>query len=91
MKLRVYALAVAAGLGLADASIVTLALPDILSDLDTTVEGVAAVIGVYTVVLAALLVPAERLARTAAGLQERPRGTGVRTPAGHPGTNLPLR
>ena len=53
MTLRAYALAVAAGLGLADASIVTLALPDILRELDTSVEGVAAVIGVYTVVLAA--------------------------------------
>jgi MFS family permease len=54
-------LAVAAGLALADASIVTLALPRLLSDLHATVEGVAAVIGVYTVVLAAALLPAERL------------------------------
>ena len=52
MSPRAYVLAIAAGLGLADASIVTLALPDILRDLDTSVEGVAAVIGVYTVVLA---------------------------------------
>jgi MFS family permease len=59
---RAYALAIAAGLGLADASIVTLALPDILSELDTTVEGVAAVIGAYTVVLALALVPLERAA-----------------------------
>ena len=56
-------LAVAAGLALADASIVTLALPELLVDLDTSVEGVAAVIGVYTVVLAAALLPAERVAR----------------------------
>jgi predicted MFS family arabinose efflux permease len=56
-------LAVAAGLALADASIVTLALPRLLSDLHATVEGVAAVIGVYTVVLAAALMPAERLRR----------------------------
>jgi hypothetical protein len=62
MRPRDLALAVAAGLGLADASIVTLALPDILSDLDTTVEGVAAVIGAYTVVLAIALVPFERAA-----------------------------
>lgn len=34
-----------------------------LVELDTTVEGVAAVIGAYTVVLALLLVPAERAAR----------------------------
>ena len=52
MTPRAYVLAIAAGVGLADASIVTLALPDILRDLNTSVEGVAAVIGVYTVVLA---------------------------------------
>jgi hypothetical protein len=57
-------LAVAAGLALADASIVTLALPQLLTELDATVEGVAAVIGVYTVVLALALLPAERLRRT---------------------------
>ena len=62
MSPRAYVLAIAAGLGLADASIVTLALPDILSDLNTTVEGVAAVIGVYTVVLAITLIPFERAA-----------------------------
>jgi hypothetical protein len=56
-------LAVAAGLALADASIVTLALPRLLTELDATVEGVAAVIGVYTVVLAVALLPAERLRR----------------------------
>ena len=48
-------IAVGIALALADASIVTLALPPMLDDLDTTVEGVAAVIGVYTAVLAALL------------------------------------
>jgi MFS family permease len=62
VSVRAYALAIAAGLGLADASIVTLALPDILHALDTTVEGVAAVIGAYTVVLAVTLVPFERAA-----------------------------
>jgi hypothetical protein len=62
VSVRAYALAIAAGLGLADASIVTLALPDILHALDTTVEGVAAVIGAYTVVLAVALVPFERAA-----------------------------
>jgi predicted MFS family arabinose efflux permease len=56
-------IAVAAGLALADASIVALALPEILLELDTTVEGVAAVIGVYTAVLALALLPAERLRR----------------------------
>jgi MFS family permease len=62
MSPRAIALAVAAGLGLADASIVTLALPDVLRELNTTVEGVAAVIGVYTVVLAVALIPLERAA-----------------------------
>jgi predicted MFS family arabinose efflux permease len=56
-------LAVAAGLALADASIVTLALPQLLGELHTTVEGVASILGVYTVVLAATLLPAERLQR----------------------------
>src|SRR4051794_10422659 len=56
-------LATAAGLALADASIVTLALPRLLTELHATVEGVAAVIGVYTVVLAAALIPAERIRR----------------------------
>jgi hypothetical protein len=56
-------LAAAAGLALADASIVTLALPRLLTQLHATVEGVAAVIGVYTVVLAVALLPAERLRR----------------------------
>jgi MFS family permease len=45
-------IAVASGLALADAAVVTLALPQILLDLDTSVEGVAAVIAVYTGVLA---------------------------------------
>jgi hypothetical protein len=45
-------IAIAAGLALADAAVVTLALPQLLLELDTTVEGVAAVIGVYTAVLA---------------------------------------
>ena len=56
-------IAIGAALALADASVVTLALPPMLDDLDTTVEGVAAVIGVYTLVLAALLPAASRLRR----------------------------
>ena len=55
-------LALAAGVALADGSIVTLGLPQILGDLNTTVEGVAAVIGVYTLVLALALLPLERAA-----------------------------
>jgi hypothetical protein len=65
VRLRHLLITVAAGLALADASVVTLALPDLLVDLHTTVEGVAAVIGVYTVVLAAALIPAERAMRRA--------------------------
>src|ERR687897_589423 len=48
-------IAIAAGLALADAAVVILALPPLLIELDTTVEGVAAVIGVYTAVLALAL------------------------------------
>jgi MFS family permease len=51
------------GLALADASVVTLALPELIIELSTTVEGVAAVLAVYTLVLAAALIPAERLRR----------------------------
>jgi len=65
VRLRHPLIAVAAGLALADASVVTLALPDLLVDLHTTVDGVAAVIGVYTVVLALALIPAERAMRRA--------------------------
>ena len=56
-------LAAGVALALADASVVTLALPPLLRELDTTVEGVAAVIGVFTLVLAAALIPAEMLRR----------------------------
>ncbi|MFA4927278.1 MAG: MFS transporter [Patulibacter sp.] len=51
-------LAVGVALALADASIVTLALPEVLNQLDTDVGGVAAVIGVYTVVLAVAVLAA---------------------------------
>jgi Major Facilitator Superfamily len=61
------ALAVAAALALADASIVTLGLPSILSELDTTVEGVALVLGVYTAVLALALLPVAWLSRRLGG------------------------
>jgi predicted MFS family arabinose efflux permease len=63
VRLRHILIAVAAGLALADASVVTLALPQLLAELNTTVEGVAAILGVYTVVLAATLLPVERLQR----------------------------
>src|SRR3954454_23580357 len=53
--LRRALVAIAAGLALADASIVALALPPILTEMDTTITGVAAVIGVYALVLAIAL------------------------------------
>jgi hypothetical protein len=56
-------IALAAGLALADAAIVTLALPPMLSELDATVEGVAAVLGVYTAALALALPGGEWLRR----------------------------
>ena len=56
--LRRALVAVAAGLALADASIVALALPPILVEMDTTITGVAAVIGVYALVLALSIWPA---------------------------------
>ncbi len=62
-RLPLILVAVAAGLALADASIVALALPPILTELDTTITGVAAVIGVYTAVLALGIWPAAWLAR----------------------------
>src|ERR671914_2363915 len=56
-------LAAAAALALADASIVTLGLPSILVELETSVEGVALVLGVYTVALAIALPVAAEVAR----------------------------
>jgi len=56
-------LAAVAFLALADTAIVALALPPILLELNTDVAGVAAVLGVYAVVLAVALLPAERLGR----------------------------
>jgi predicted MFS family arabinose efflux permease len=48
----IWLVAVAAGVALADGSIVTLALPQLLRELGTSVEGVAAVLGVYCAVVA---------------------------------------
>src|SRR5688572_22472088 len=54
-------LLLAVGLVLADASVVTLALPPIIAELDATVEEAAAVLGVYTLVLTLALPAAARL------------------------------
>ena len=61
MHIRRALLLLAAALALADASIVTLALPPIIDELDASVEGAAAVLGVYTLVLALVLPLAPRL------------------------------
>jgi hypothetical protein len=55
--------AAGAALALADGSIVVLALPELLVALDTSVEGVAAIIGVYTAVLAIALIPSDGVRR----------------------------
>ena len=58
-------LLIAAGLALADASVVTLALPPVIAELDASIEQAAAVLGVYTLVLALALPLVVRLpART---------------------------
>jgi predicted MFS family arabinose efflux permease len=77
MRARHVLLAVAAGLALADASVVTLALPQLLRELHTSVEGVASVLGVYTVVLALALLPAERLQRTVGAPRMAAGGMGL--------------
>src|SRR3954468_16722952 len=59
--LRRALVAIAAGLALADASIVALALPPIPREMGTTISGAAAGIGVYAFVLAISIWPASRL------------------------------
>ena len=61
MKRSDIPLALAAGLVFADATIVTLALPNLLVDLRTTVYGVAAVLAVYTACLGFAVLPAASL------------------------------
>jgi MFS family permease len=51
------------GLVLADSSIVTLALPDVLREFDATVFGVSWVLTAYNIVLAAAILPVVRFAR----------------------------
>src|SRR5690349_3221429 len=57
------AIAAGAALALADGSVVVPAVPQLLPALNTSVPGVAAVIGSYTAVLALALLPAEALRR----------------------------
>ena len=55
------ALALGAGLVVADVSIVTLALPQLLDQLQTSIEGVASVLGLYTLLLGLCLPLCARL------------------------------
>src|SRR4051812_23013261 len=66
--LRRALVAVAAALALADASIVALALPPILVEFDTSITGVASIVGIYALVLALAILPARRLRPGAAGM-----------------------
>ena len=63
LRLRTGLLGVAIGLALADSSIVTLALPDVLREFDVGITTVAWVITSFNLVLAVLAVPAAYVAR----------------------------
>ncbi len=67
--MRSWLLGLAIGLALADSSVVTLALPDVLGDFDVGITTVAWVLTSYNLVLALLAVPAAYVAR------RRPRAT----------------
>jgi MFS family permease len=60
---RIWALALAVGVVLADSSIVVLALPDIYRDLDTSIFGVTWVLVSFNLVMALAAVPAAMVAR----------------------------
>ncbi|MEX0621010.1 MAG: MFS transporter [Solirubrobacterales bacterium] len=62
-RLRIFALAGAVGLVLADSSIVVLALPEIFREFDTSIAGVAWVLIIFNLVLALLAVPGAWAAR----------------------------
>ncbi len=57
--------ALSVGVVLADSSVVTLALPDVLAEYDATVFGVSWVLTAYNIVLAASILPVVRLTRRA--------------------------
>lgn len=61
--LRELALAISVGVVLADSSIVTLGLPDVLREFDSTVVGVSWVLTAFNLALALAVLPAARLAR----------------------------
>lgn len=74
-RARELALALSVGVVLADSSIVTLGLPDILQEFDGTVFGVSWVLTAFNLALAIAIVPAVKLARTSS--PERGWGFGV--------------
>ena len=61
--MRSWLLGLAIGLALADSSVVTLALPDVLGDFDVGITTVAWVLTSYNLVLALLAVPSAYVAR----------------------------
>src|SRR3954453_22245727 len=60
-RAHLFPLAAPLGIVLADSSLVTLALPEILRRFDTTVFGVSWVLTVFNIVLAAAILPAARV------------------------------
>jgi MFS family permease len=62
-RIRIFALAGAVGLVLADSSIVVLALPEIFREFDTSISGVSWVLIIFNLVLALLAVPGAWAAR----------------------------
>lgn len=62
-RAREIGLALSVGVVLADSSIVTLALPDVLRDFDGTVVGVSWVLTAFNLALALAILPAARLSR----------------------------
>ena len=65
MSRRSVLLGLAIGMALADSSVVTLALPDVLQEFDVGITTVAWVLTSYNLVLAVLAVPAALVARRA--------------------------
>jgi len=72
---RAALLALAVGLVLADSSVVTLGLPDVLADFDVSPEAVAWVLTAYNLVLAVVAVPAALALRSVR--RGRPDGGGL--------------
>ena len=71
-------LGLAIGMALADSSVVTLALPDVLREFDVEITTVAWVLTSYNLVLALLAVPAAFVARRRPGARVRRGDAGLR-------------